>query len=224
MTTRHLKMGAMTRTSGVVLTCAVAAAIAGALVSAAPGQPSDGKPLIANARVTVFDRKATPSEPLGHLRSAERDVVVVAVGKPGTGSVAFLPKGKGDTGADASAVAQTDRAIVIQIKDGSSPHYQNTSGHPAAFPRPGSKRLLDNSSVVVWDYTWKTGVPTPVHFHDKDVIVVYLEDGVLKSTDPSGTSVDNEHYFGYTKFNPGNRVHTETLVRGKGRAIIVELK
>ena len=31
-------------------------------------------------------------------------------------------------------------------------------------------------------------VPTPVHFHDKDVVVVYLEDGSLRSTTPDGQS------------------------------------
>ena len=69
-----------------------------------------------------------------------------------------------------------------------------------------------------------TGVPTPTHFHDKDVVVTYLEDGALRSTDPGGTSVVNEHYFGFTKLNSRDRVHTEELVSGQARAIIVELK
>ena len=59
---------------------------------------------------------------------------------------------------------------------------------------------------------------------DKDVVVTYLEDGALRSTEPNGQSIVNEHYFGFTKFNSGNRVHTEELVKGKARAIIVELK
>ena len=63
-----------------------------------------------------------------------------------------------------------------------------------------------------------------MHFHDKDVVVVYLEDGALRSTDPAGQSTVNEHYFGFTKFNPRDRVHTEEVVKGKARAIIVELK
>ena len=63
-----------------------------------------------------------------------------------------------------------------------------------------------------------------MHFHDKDVVVTYLEDGELRSTEPNGQSVVNPHYFGFTKFNSGNRVHTEELIKGKGRAIITELK
>jgi len=55
-----------------------------------------------------------------------------------------------------------------------------------------------------------------MHFHDKDVVVTYLEDGVLASTTSDGQRVDNPHYFGYAKFNPRDRTHTETLVNGRG--------
>jgi hypothetical protein len=51
-----------------------------------------------------------------------------------------------------------------------------------------------------------------------------LADGALTSTTPDGVSTINEHSFGYTKFNPHNRVHSETLSRGNARAIIIELK
>jgi hypothetical protein len=63
-----------------------------------------------------------------------------------------------------------------------------------------------------------------MHFHDKDVVVTYLADGALASTDARGQSVVNEHHFGFTKFNARDRVHTETLARGEGRAVMVELK
>jgi hypothetical protein len=46
----------------------------------------------------------------------------------------------------------------------------------------------------------------------------------VDSTTADGLATVNEHFFGFAKFNPGNRVHTETLSRGKARAIIVELK
>jgi hypothetical protein len=64
------------------------------------------------------------------------------------------------------------------------PPLANTSGFPNAFPRPNSRKLFENDNVVVWDYTWTTGVPTPMHFHDKDVVVVYLETGRLKRGEP----------------------------------------
>ena len=84
--------------------------------------------------------------------------------------------------------------------------------------------MLENDRVLIWDYTWTPGVPTPTHFHDKDVVVCYLADGELRSTEPDGKSVVNPHYFGFTKLNARDRAHTEELIKGSGRAIIVELK
>jgi hypothetical protein len=49
----------------------------------------------------------------------------------------------------------------------------NTSGLPAAFPRRGAKKLLENDRVIVWSYRWTLGDATPMHFHDKDALVVY---------------------------------------------------
>jgi hypothetical protein len=116
------------------------------------------------------------------------------------------------------------RAIVIELQDTQVPALANTSGYPLAFPRPGGRAVLENGRVMVWDFTWTPGQATMMHFHDKDVVVTYLTDGALTSTDVRGQSVVNEHHVGYTKFNPRDRVHTETLTRGQGRAIIVELK
>lgn len=65
---------------------------------------------------------------------------------------------------------------------------------------------------------------TPMHFHDKDVVVVFLEDGDLSSTTPDGQVVVNSYTSGAARFNPRGRIHTETLVRGKQHAIITELK
>ena len=63
-----------------------------------------------------------------------------------------------------------------------------------------------------------------MHFHDKDVVVWFLEDGDLKSTTPDGQSTINQYISGTVRFNARNRTHTETLVKGKQRAIITELK
>ncbi len=76
----------------------------------------------------------------------------------------------------------------------------------------------------MWDCTWTAGVATPMHFHDKDVVALFLEAGDLKSTTPDGRSVVSPHTPGEVRFTPGNRTHTEMLVRGNPRAIFTELK
>jgi len=56
------------------------------------------------------------------------------------------------------------------------------------------------------------------------VVVVFLEDGALKSTPPAGTDVLTQYTTGTVRFNQRDRTHTETLMNGKQRAIITELK
>jgi hypothetical protein len=169
------------------------------------GAPTALKPVIANDRVAVWDvTGSVPAQPV--------DAVVVSM----SGSAAFLPKG---------APPRIDgRSMVIDLKDHPVAPITNISGYPLAFPRPGSKKLLENDRVIVWDYAWTPGVATPMHFHDKDVVVVFLDDGDLKSTTPDGKDVVNAYTAGTVRFNQRERIHTETLVRGKQRAIITELK
>jgi hypothetical protein len=163
------------------------------------------KPVIENDRVAVWDvTSSTTAQPL--------DTVVVSL----SGSAAFLPKG--------TPPKIAGRSMVINLKDHPVAPIANTSGYPLAFPRPGSKKLLENARVIVWDYTWTPGVATPMHFHDKDVVVVFLDEGDLKSTTPDGKDVVNPYKSGTVRFNLRDRTHTETLVRGKQRAIITELK
>jgi hypothetical protein len=116
------------------------------------------------------------------------------------------------------------RAIVITLKDKVVAPIANTSGFPNAFPRPNNIKVYEDNHIIVWDYTWTPGVATPVHFHDKDVVVIYLGDGSLRSTTQDGKSVLNKWKSGDTVFNLRGRVHTETLVDGTLRAIITELK
>ncbi|MCU1221711.1 MAG: hypothetical protein JWN42_2908 [Candidatus Angelobacter sp.] len=167
--------------------------------------PSAQKPIIENDRVAVLD--VTDS-----AAAQPTDAVVVSL----NGNAAFVPKG--------TAPKIDGRSMVINLKDHSAPAYTNTTKYPLAFPRPGSKKVLENDRVIVWDYAWTPDVATPMHFHDKDVVVVFLYDGDLKSTTPDGKDTVNEYKPGTTRFNLGGRTHTETLVRGKQRAIITELK
>jgi hypothetical protein len=166
---------------------------------------------IDNARVHVWsDSGSTPAS--GRLPTIRITL---------DGKVTYAPAG---TASPATTAAPGGFVVNIELKDAKVAPLGNTTKYPSAFPRPNVKKLLDNDRVVIWDYSWAPGVPTPMHYHDKDVVVLYLEDGALKSTEPNGQSVINEHYFGFTKFNPRDRVHTEELSKGKGRAIITELK
>ena len=195
--------------------CALLLWLSVAFVQAAPAtqQPTGEAPIIDNARVTVWDVTGDgakrPPQPAG-------DAILISV-SPSPGSVVFRPKG---------APMQTlpGRTIVIDVKVVHVSPLENRSGYPNAFPRKGGKNVFENDRVVVWDYSWTRGEPTVMHFHDKDVVVVYVQDGALSSTTPDGQKTLNEYTVGAVRFNLRDRAHTEELVKGTQRAIITEFK
>jgi hypothetical protein len=170
------------------------------------GQQIAQKPVIDNDRVTVWDTGSSPA-------ARTLDAVEVSL----SGTVEFQPAGKRPNPAGRSS-------ILIELKDHPVAPIANTTGYPLAFPRSGAKKVLENQRVIVWDYTWTPGIATPMHFHDKDAVVVFLEDGTLKSTTPDGQATVNSFTRGTVRFNGRDRTHTETLLQGKQRAIITELK
>jgi hypothetical protein len=169
------------------------------------GSQTATKPLIDNDRVSVLDVNDAAA-------AQSTDAVVVSL----SGSAAFVPKG--------TAPKITGHSYLIDLKDHPVAPIENKSGYPLAFPRPGTTKLFENDRVIVWDSTWTPGVATPMHFHDKDVVVVFLEDGDLKSTTSDGKEVVNQYKSGTVRFNQRDRTHSETLMNGKQRAIITELK
>ena len=178
------------------------------------GSSTAPAPLIENNRVTVWD----VSTPQGMPNPPNASVWVAIAPNP---TAVFVPQGGSPPHTGAGAPS---RAIVIDLKPGASPKYAHDAKFPNAFPRPGAKKILENDRVIVWDYTWTPNEPTPMHFHDKDVVVVFLQEGALKSTTPDGQSTTNELTPGKAQFNRGDRVHSEVLVKGASRAIITELK
>jgi hypothetical protein len=114
-------------------------------------------------------------------------------------------------------------AVLIDLKDHPAAPTPNESGLPLAFPREGAVKRLENERVAIWEYRW-TERPTPMHFHDKDVVVVVMEGGEIESTSADGKSRVARVARGDASFTPGNRAHTERAASGNARAILVELK
>jgi hypothetical protein len=166
------------------------------------------EPVIDNDRVTVWDT----TQP---LPPAQHDFVAVSLSRRGTAYFGHQGNSPGKAGA---------RTVVIELKDRALPPLANTTGYPLAFPRPHVRKLLENDKVVVWDYAWHPHEPTPMHFHDKDALVVYEATGELQSTTPDGKSTLNKYEFGDIRFNRRDRTHTELLTQGTAHAVITELK
>jgi hypothetical protein len=190
-----------------------------------------------NERVTIWDVTWIQGKPSPMHRHRYDLVGVYLVGSPikvtnpdGTsreskveeGFVLFQPKGV--THIEEGLVEDDPRhAILIDLKDHAAAPIPNPSGLPTAFPREGAVKRLENDRVAIWEYRW-TPEATPMHFHDKDVVVVVMEGGEIESTTPDGKSRVSAVSRGEASFSAGNRAHSEKLVSGNVRAILVELK
>jgi hypothetical protein len=166
------------------------------------------EPILDNERVTVWDTTSP-------LPPAQHDFVAVSLSHLGTATLGRKGEVAGKIGT---------RTVVIELKEHPLPSIANTSGYPLAFPRPNAKKLLENDRVVVWDNVWHLRKPTPMHFHDKDALVVYEATGALQSTSADDKQVVSSYQFGQIRFSPRDHSHTEVLVRGHGHAVILELK
>jgi hypothetical protein len=166
------------------------------------------EPALDNERVTVWDTT-------GVMPPAQHDFVAVSLARKGSALFGH----KGDTPGKAG-----ERTVIVELKDHAVAPIANTTGYPLAFPRPHARKLLENDKVVIWDYKWKPHEPSPMHFHDKDALVVFEATGALQSTTPDGKSVANEYKFGDIRFNRRDRTHTELLLGGQEHAVITELK
>lgn len=194
-------------------------------------------PVIANERVTVWDTTLNPGKPIsmkhqdsdfvalflsdGDLRVTDAHGASKVVSRK-VGDVVFT--GRGTEPKEEVTSHNPIRVVEIELKDHPIPPLPNLTGYPLAFPRPGSKKVFENDRIVAWNYTWTVGAHTPTHFHDKDVVVAYIGDGLLKSFPITGASDENEHKTSEIRFNKANRTHYEVLEKGTLSAIIVELK
>ena len=135
------------------------------------------------------------------------------------GAVRFI--GANDT---STILPKTGQAILIELKDHFVTPLEAPGGIVRAFPRQGAKQILDNDRVLVWDFTWAKGLKTDLHFHDKDVVLVYLSPGTVRSIPLKGEPTAEPRSFGEARFAPRGRTHVEECIDGPRRDIIVELK
>jgi hypothetical protein len=188
-------------------------------------------PVIDNARVTVRDIPLAPGQPGPSIAHAGDFVVLYfdggrvrrrdgAIASHEAGAAAF---GRGGLTRD-TAIGKAQREIVVELKDAPSNTVPNTTGLPPAFPRDGSKLVLETPKVRVWNYAWVMGKPTVMHFHDTEVVVAYRGDGDIKSTSPDGKAPVSHRATGDIVYNLAGRAHSEELVKGNVSGVMLELK
>jgi hypothetical protein len=202
----------------------------------APADRDEAAPVIDNNRVTVFDVTLNRGNPWTTPQGTNFAEMFLVGGKIRTttpagnsrtvarksGEVVYIERG---TVATLETISKGPaRIIIVELKDLAVPPLPNNSRYPLAFPRPGATKVFENDRIVAWNLTWKLGVPTAVHYHDKDVVIVFRDSGSIKSTQLNGESTVADDEFGTIRFSKSNRIHSEELVKGKEGAIVLELK
>jgi quercetin dioxygenase-like cupin family protein len=188
-------------------------------------------PVIDNARVTVRDVVLQPGSQAPAIAHAGDYVILYFEGgrirsadaKTATRASGGALFGHGGSTSD-TALGKPAHEIVVELKDSPSNTVPNTTGLPPAFPRPRSKLILENDRIRVWNYKWLPGKPTPMHFHNTEVVVAYRGNGDVASTTPDGKTAVNHRQAGDIVFNVANRSHSEELVKGEQSGIMLELK
>jgi quercetin dioxygenase-like cupin family protein len=205
------------------------AALLAALPLAAFGQTP--APVMDNARVTVRDVALEPGKPSPAIAHDGDYAILYLKGGRIRGSNGRITRhadggavfGHGGVTSDMALEAPA-REIIVELKDTPSNTVPNTTGLPLAFPRPGSKLILENSRVRVWNYAWQPGHPTAMHFHNTEVVVVFRGDGDIASTTADGKVTTAHHTPGEVVFNAPGRSHSEEVVKGEQSGIMLELK
>jgi hypothetical protein len=188
-------------------------------------------PVIDNGRVTVRDIDLKQNQPGPAVQHAGDYVVLFVKGgriRSADGKIqdhvsGSAMAGHGGTTSD-TALDSGAHEVVVELKDSPSNTVPNTTGLPPGFPRPGARNVFENDKVRVWNYTWLPGKPTPMHFHNTEVVVVYLGNGDIAATTPDGKKTVTHHNPGDIVFNLANRSHSEELVQGDMSGIMLELK
>jgi hypothetical protein len=199
------------------------------LLQISTGSALTSSPVIENERVVVRAGSVEPGQRVSGAAGEDSYAVFIDPGSvrtPGgtlmheAGDVVFTRAGDPAPEVVGAAV----RVMIVTLHKVDVPPLANDSGYPEGFPRPGATKVFENDRVVIWDYTFTPGQPSPMHFHSRDTVVLYSGDGAVTSTTPEGVSTVNEHPPGHITFNRRNRTHTEVVSRGSVHIVATELK
>src|ERR1017187_7790558 len=157
----------------------------------APPFPRDGaKKVIENDYFIIWDVTFDNGKPSGmHPLPLEQVTVFLTEGpvkftRPdGTwgieqekvGAVRYASKGTVES--EEGAGEAPARAMIFQLKDAVPPKRAIVPGIPDKLPREGTVKLFETDRVVIWDYTWKTGMKSPLHLHYHIDAAVYIAAG-----------------------------------------------
>lgn len=207
------------------------------LLAAILAAPARSAPVIDNERVTVWDVPLTVGAS-GPMTPHDNDAVILfleggqvrTVGRNGHAHVAarnfgdavYVPQGSDAT--DTLVSGGPAHEVMIALKDHVMPPFVNSSGYPAAFPRPGAFKGLDEARFTTWYFSWTPNAATGMHIHDRDFVVVFRFDSSQTILEPDGASHINHVKAGDILFLKRGLTHSEGLASDHQSAVYLELK
>lgn len=219
----------------------VLVAVIGAMVNAQSYPPAFPRPtakkLFETDRIVVWDivwpkRYATPLhrhvyDQVGTYYATGGRIITTPEGekRSSTTPVGNLSTTKrGTTHIEEGATDPPLRAVFIEMKkDEGSGQPEAAAATPPPWMRDGSKTLLDEARVVVWDHTWKPG-PAALATYTRDTVVVWLSAGKIKLTPKGGSATIVDVAPGQVRRYARGDVETVEVVEGAPREMIFAFK
>ena len=122
-------------------------------------------------------------------------------------------------------IGQPERhSIMIDLKDDPPLAPAARTDLPPAVPTDAATLMLDHARVKVWDVPLTEGQDLPLHVHNTDTAVVFLEGGSLRSIAEDGAEEDRTYAYKDVDYWPAGRAHRLVVVDGAPRAILFELQ
>jgi hypothetical protein len=101
----------------------------------------------------------------------------------------------------------------------------SAQSYPPPYPRAGTKGLIDNDRVQVWDVSWPKGQPSPLHRHLYDMTGLYYWPGDRVITAVDGTKRNVSTKAGQIQWQLKDITHIEEGTSDDSvRAVMIELK
>ena len=115
-------------------------------------------------------------------------------------------------------------SIMIDLKDYAPPQRESPTDVQSAFPRKGATQMLKEDRVVIWDMQLEEGQGVPLHVHNTDTVVVFLDGGTIRLTNEDGTVATTTFAYKDVRYWSAGRTHSAVVVNGTPRAILFELQ
>jgi hypothetical protein len=101
----------------------------------------------------------------------------------------------------------------------------SAQSYPPPYPRTGTKALIDNQRVQVWDVSWPKGQPSPLHRHLYDMTGLYYWPGDRIITEVDGSKRPVSTQAGRIQWQLKGVTHIEEGTSDDSvRAVMIELK